>query len=69
MSHAIGDSRDHVFKILLTGDSGVGKTCLLLKYIDGTFHEWCTSTIGVDFKVKTIITNENSVKLQLWDTT
>jgi Ras-related protein Rab-1A len=64
-----GGNYDHIFKILLIGDSGVGKTCMLLKFIDDTFNDWCTSTIGVDFKIKTITTNEKYVRLQLWDTT
>ena len=58
----------YAFKILLVGDSGAGKTCLLSKYTEGTFPDLPTVTIGVDFKTKTLIINEKCVKLQIWDT-
>ena len=59
---------DYLFKILMIGDSGVGKSCLLLQFVNHLHRESYTSTIGVDFKVKTIILNEKVVKLQIWDT-
>jgi len=59
---------ENVYKILLVGDSGVGKSCLLLRYTDGTFSENFISTIGVDFKIKTIQVDGQTVKLQIWDT-
>ncbi|KAJ1619936.1 RAB18, member ras-like protein oncogene family [Pavlovales sp. CCMP2436] len=59
---------DHVFKLLLVGDAGVGKSSMLLRFTDDTFEEHMASTIGVDFKVKTIKVGELTVKLTIWDT-
>lgn len=59
---------NNTFKILLMGDSGVGKTCLLTKYTDEIFSDITTTTIGVDFRIKTLTINDSSVKLQIWDT-
>ena len=59
---------DHLLKLLLIGDTGVGKSCLLLRYADDTYTESYISTIGVDFKIKTSIINGKVVKLQIWDT-
>ncbi len=55
-------------KILVIGDSSVGKTSLLLNYIDGTFSDDHMNTIGVEYKEKNIIKNGFNVRLQLWDT-
>ena len=55
-------------KILIIGDSCVGKTCLLLQYCDGNFPEAHMATIGVEFKDKVIKLNNKDVKLQIWDT-
>ena len=59
---------DYLFKLLLIGDSGVGKSCMLVQYTDGTFNDSFISTIGVDFKIKTIDYDGSIVKLQIWDT-
>ncbi|KAJ7058697.1 GTP-binding protein ypt1 [Mycena amicta] len=58
-----------LFKLLLIGDDGVGKSCLLLRFADDRYTEGYISTIGVDFKIRTIELEGNTVKPKLsWDT-
>ena len=60
---------DYLFKVLLVGQPGVGKTSIVDRYAKGQFPENHLSTIGVDYRVKTVqIPNGKLVKLQLWDT-
>jgi len=59
---------DYFFKILLIGDSGVGKSCLLLRFADDSWTDSHISTIGVDFKIKTLNCDSKVIKLQIWDT-
>ncbi len=59
---------DYLFKLLLIGDSGVGKSCILLRFTEDSYSEAFISTIGVDFKIKTIELEGKIIKLQIWDT-
>ena len=59
---------DVCLKILLVGDSSVGKTTLLLQYVDGKFSENHITTIGVEYKDKEITVNNRKINLQIWDT-
>ena len=59
---------DVLIKLLMIGDSGVGKSCLLLRFSDDSFTPTFITTIGIDFKIKTIDLNGKRVKLQIWDT-
>jgi len=59
---------DYLLKLLLIGDSGVGKTCLLFRFAEDTFNSAFISTIGIDFKIRTIEVDGKKLKLQIWDT-
>ncbi|CAA6660218.1 unnamed protein product [Spirodela intermedia] len=59
---------DFLFKLLLIGDSSVGKSCLLLRFSDDSYVDSYISTIGVDFKIRTVELDGKTIKLQIWDT-
>ena len=62
-------TEESVYKVLLLGDTTVGKTCFLMKYTDKTFQEVHMSTIGLDYRLKTMTLKSGKViKLQIWDT-
>jgi len=67
MSRA-NNAYDLLAKVLIIGDSGVGKTCLLLRFCDNSFTTSHLATIGIDFKMKTIEVDGKRVKVQIWDT-
>eukprot|EP00456_Euglypha_rotunda_P023741 TRINITY_DN19629_c0_g1_i7.p1 TRINITY_DN19629_c0_g1~~TRINITY_DN19629_c0_g1_i7.p1 ORF type:complete len:209 (-),score=45.09 TRINITY_DN19629_c0_g1_i7:146-772(-) len=68
MSAGMKRDYDYLFKLVLIGDSGVGKSCLLLRFADDNFTDSYISTIGVDFRFRTITIEKKTVKLQIWDT-
>jgi len=59
---------DRLVKLLVIGDSGVGKTSLISRYVDDTFKDNYINTVGIDFKTKVLQLQQTKVKLQLWDT-
>ena len=68
MKNEGGGKFDYLFKILVIGETAVGKTCLLLRYTDNTFNVGHLATIGIDFKIKEVDIEGKNVKLQIWDT-
>uniref|UniRef100_W5MWZ7 small monomeric GTPase n=1 Tax=Lepisosteus oculatus TaxID=7918 RepID=W5MWZ7_LEPOC len=60
--------RSRIFKIIVIGDSGVGKTCLTYRFCAGKFPEKTEATIGVDFREKVVEIDGEKIKIQLWDT-
>jgi len=59
---------DYLIKLLLIGDSGVGKSCLLLRFSEDSFTPSVITTIGIDFKIRTSELDGKRIKLQIWDT-
>lgn len=57
---------DYMFKLLIIGNSSVGKTSFLFRYADDSFTSAFVSTVGIDFKVKTIYRSDKRIKLQIW---
>lgn len=68
MNNTTDQHFDYMFKILIIGNSSVGKTSFLFRYADDSFTSAFVSTVGIDFKVKTVIRREKRMKLQIWDT-
>ena len=61
-------TEEEVFKIIIIGDCGVGKTNILLRFCEDVFRMNYVATIGVDFKIKTLSVRDQRIKLQIWDT-
>ena len=61
------ESYDFLFKLLIIGDSNVGKTSILTRFSDGMLPPNLIGTIGIDFKLKTIELKGKKIKLQIWD--
>eukprot|EP01083_Nonionella_stella_P015946 44608_1 len=59
---------DYLYKFLLVGDSGVGKSSVMVRFSDDAYEESFITTIGVDFKLRTIELDDKTIKLQIWDT-
>lgn len=59
---------DYTVKIVIVGDSGVGKTNILCRFCDNEFKSTYVSTVGVDFKNKIIQVDKQKIRLQIWDT-
>lgn len=59
---------DYLAKLLIIGDSGVGKTNILLRFCENNFMTSHLTTIGIDFKIKTIDVDGKKIRLQIWDT-
>ena len=65
----MSELNESVYKVLLLGDSSVGKTCFLMKYTDEAFQETHMATIGLDYRLKSMkLKNGKTVKIQIWDT-
>ena len=65
---AFSQNYDFTFKVLMIGNSCVGKSNILLRFSENVFHESFLPTIGVDFKIKNIDIDDKVVKLHIWDT-
>ena len=59
---------DYIFKLVLIGDTCVGKSCILVRFSDDIFDDNYVTTIGVDFRFKTMAIKNKIVKIQIWDT-
>lgn len=59
---------DNIIKLILTGDSCVGKSCITSVFCDNKYSDCEVTTIGVDFKTKPLIFDNKKIKLQIWDT-
>ena len=59
---------EFIFKVLLLGNSNVGKSSLFLRFVDDIWNDTFVPTIGVDFKIKTFNIDEKKIKMQIWDT-
>eukprot|EP00494_Astrolonche_serrata_P025589 UN25850 len=62
------DEYDYLLKVVMVGDSGVGKSCLLKRFASNEWQDGYISTIGVDFEIVTMKKRDKVIKLQIWDT-
>lgn len=62
------ESKEFMLKLVMVGDFGVGKSCLLQRFAHQTFQEPMLSNLGIDFQVSQIQVKDHKVKLQIWDT-
>lgn len=65
---SISEMEDYkfLFKVVLIGNAGVGKTCLVRRFTQGVFPPGQGATIGVDFMIKTVVVDNEKIKLQIW---
>ena len=63
-----GRKHDYLVKVIIVGDSGVGKTNLITRYCENYYKQTYVATIGVDFKIKSLIVDDKKFKMQIWDT-
>jgi len=64
----VKQNQDPLVKVLLIGDLGVGKTCILLRYCENNFMPPGSPTIAIEFRIKTIDVDNKGIKFQIWDT-
>ena len=65
---SINDNYEYIFKIIIIGNSNVGKTSIINRFTDKEFKDKHLATLGCDFHMKTIMINEKMIKIQIWDT-
>ncbi len=68
MSSTKNKDYDYIFKLVLIGDTCVGKSCILVRFSDDIFNDNYVTTIGVDFRFKTMVIKNKVAKIQIWDT-
>ena len=69
MSHQSNfEVEDQLLKVVVIGDSAVGKSNIVFRFTEGTFHDTHLATIGVDFRMKSLLVDGSKLKLQVWDT-
>lgn len=61
-------SYNYLFKIVIVGDHNCGKSCILLRFAENSFRQDHVTTLGVDFKLKTVKLGRDKIRLELWDT-
>ncbi|EJW75943.1 hypothetical protein WUBG_13149, partial [Wuchereria bancrofti] len=61
-------SYNYLFKIVIVGDHNCGKSCILLRFAENSFRQDHITTLGVDFKLKTVKLGRDKIRLELWDT-